>query len=116
MSGAALLGPYGLLLGTFLQGTEPPPTSGNLTTIFLGLTASSLIVVVVAGATLRGLRNLRSSNLRWGILPRRERPDTGAFGPGPVRDEALSPRPRPGPELDMWTNLLTDDPESSGDQ
>jgi len=37
-------------------GGELPPTDGNLTTIFLGLTAFSLVVVVVGAWLLRSVR------------------------------------------------------------
>jgi len=52
-------------IGAFLQaggppGGELPSTDGNLTTIFLGLTAFSLVVVVVGAWLLRGVRALLS--------------------------------------------------------
>jgi hypothetical protein len=77
MFSAVFVGSYALLLGAALQGGEPPPTSGNLMTIFLGLTASSLVVVVVVASTVRGLRNLWSSHV----------------GPGPVHDGRPSDTP-----------------------
>jgi hypothetical protein len=69
VSSAAFFGPFAILLGAALQG-KPPTTSGNLMTIFLGLTASSLVVVVVVAAIVRGLRNFWYSH----------------SGPRPVRD------------------------------
>ncbi len=92
MSSAAFFGPFALLLGAALQGGEPPPTSGNLMTIFLGLTASSLVVLVVVASTVRGLRNLWSSHVDPRPVHNREPSDAPskagvehADGPDPRR-------------------------------
>jgi hypothetical protein len=51
------LDPSGVLLRMATQQeTGPPPTDGNLTTIFLGLTAFSLVIVVVGAWLLRSVR------------------------------------------------------------
>ncbi len=50
------------------QAAEPPPTSGNTVTLLLGLTAASLIFVIVGVWMVRGIRNLwvRTAAGTWG--------------------------------------------------
>lgn len=40
--------------------SEPPPTSGNLLTILLGVTAFSVVGILVAVWAIRGIRHLLS--------------------------------------------------------
>ncbi|MFV1988499.1 MAG: hypothetical protein ACC682_14555 [Gemmatimonadota bacterium] len=90
MSSAAFFGSFTLLLGAALQG-KPPPTSGNLMTIFLGLTASSLVVVVVVAAIVRGLRNFWYS--RSGPRSGGDRnPSEASYGAGAEHADGPDPR------------------------
>jgi hypothetical protein len=62
-----------LVQSTGPRAGEPPPTSGNGMTLLLGLTASSLLVVVVGAWLLRSLRALLATLRR-----RRHRQGAGA--------------------------------------